>query len=184
MKTSDKLKEISARLRPLLDQQHGCLQTEIIPALAKKGIVLKSYRELSKAERKRANDYFNENVFPILTPQAVDPGHPFPYISNLSLNLGVAVGPSKMKRGLRPSVGLSGVRFARVKLPASLPRLVPVDEKGTKFTFLGSLIEANTDMLFPKLRLSDCHLFRVTRDADFEIKEDEASDLLHTMQEH
>jgi polyphosphate kinase len=72
-----------------------------------------------------------------------------------------------MKRGLRPSIGLSGVRFARVKLPASLPRLVPVD-----------------DMLFPKLRLSDCHLFRVTRDADFEIKEDEAGDLLHTMQEH
>jgi polyphosphate kinase len=184
MKTAEQLSEISSRLRPLLVQQMQCLQTEIFPGLASSGIVIKPYRELNRGEKKTAADYFAEKVFPILTPQAVDTGHPFPYLSNLSLNLGVVVGPANLKKGLEPEVGLAGVRFARIKLPPSVPRLVPVDKKGARFTFLGSLIAANTDVLFPKMRLSNCHLFRVTRDADFEIKEDEAGDLLHTMQQH
>src|SRR5215510_13819655 len=74
-------------------------------------------------------------------------------------------------------------RFARIKLPPIVPKLVPVDDKGT-FTFLGSLIAANIDTLFPGMKTGKCHLFRVTRDADFEIKEDEASDLMRTMQQH
>ena len=184
MKPDQQLKEISNRLRPLLALQTQCLQTDILPALAAQGIVIRPYRELSKREKKVAADYFQENVFPILTPQAVDPGHPFPYISNLSLNIGVMVAPPEVKKGAEPSGSLMGARFARIKLPPSVPRLIPVDEKGGHFTFLGSVIAANKETLFPGMRTGKCHLFRITRDADFEIMEDEAGDLLRTMQQH
>lgn len=180
---AEQLKEIRAKLKPLLDLQMRCLKEEILPALAANDIVIRRYAELSNRERKTANNYFLHNVFPILTPQAVDPGHPFPYVSNLSLNLGVMVAPQQGKR--RDSSGEpKGARFARIKLPPLVPRLVPVDDKGDTFTFLGSLVAANIETLFPNMRTGKCHLFRVTRDADFEIKEDEASDLLRTMQQH
>jgi polyphosphate kinase len=180
MRPAEQLKEISDRLRPLLTLQSQCLQTQILPALAEHDIVIRPYNELNKREKKIANTYFLENVFPILTPQAVDPGHPFPYLSNLSLNLGLMVAPSKTKKG-GPA---AEARFARIKLPPRVPRLVPVDETGSRFTFLGNLISANTEALFPGMRAGKCHLFRITRDADFEIKEAEAGDLLRTMQQY
>jgi len=181
MSPAEQLKAIRAKLKPMLDQQMSCLKQQVLPALAEQHIVIRRYRDLSKREKKVADTYFFENVFPILTPQAVDPGHPFPYVSNLSLNLGVMVEPQQAKKK-GDSTG-SPARFARVKLPPIVPKLVPVDDKGT-FTFLGSLIAANIQTLFPGMRTGKCHLFRVTRDADFEIKEDEASDLLRTMQQH
>jgi polyphosphate kinase len=184
MKPDQQLKEISARLRPLLDLQTKCLQSDVLPALAAKGIVLRRYRELSHREKKVAAHYFEENIFPILTPQAVDPGHPFPYISNLSLNIGVIVAPPDLKKGPEPTVGMAGAKFARIKLPPSVPRLIPVDDRGDHFTLLGSVIAANKETLFPGMRTGKCHLFRITRDADFEIMEDEAGDLLRTMQQH
>jgi polyphosphate kinase len=184
MKPAEQLKEISTRLRPLLDMQTKCLQADILPALSANGIIIRPYGELSKREKKVANDYFLENVFPILTPQAVDPGHPFPYISNLSLNIGVMVAPPELKKGVEPAVSPKAARFARIKLPPSVPRLIPLDEKGCRFTFLGSVIAANRELLFPRMRIGKCHLFRITRDADFDIKEDEAGDLLRTMQQH
>ena len=180
---ADQLKAIRAKLKPLLETQMKCLKEQIIPALTSADIVIRRYVELSKRERKHADSYFLQNVFPILTPQAVDPGHPFPYVSNLSLNLGVMVASPSSKRG-DPSGILKGARFARIKLPPMVPRLIPIDEKEYAFTFLGSLVTANIETLFPKMRTGKCHLFRVTRDADFEIKEDEASDLLRTMQQH
>src|SRR5262249_35587901 len=151
-----------------------------LPALAEEGIVIKHYRELRTRERRIADDYFAEHIFPILTPQAVDPGHPFPYISNLSLNMGVMVGPGD---GKSPDSDVRGVgsRFARIKLPPSVPRLIPVDERGVKFTLLGSVVAANLESLFPKMKVGKPHLFRITRDADFEIREDEAGDLMRTM---
>ena len=179
----EQLKAIRAKLKPLLDLQMKCLKEDVIPSLAASDIVIRRYGDLSKREKKTANTYFLHNVFPILTPQAVDPGHPFPYVSNLSLNLGVMVAPSQSKRS-EVTGAIPGVRFARIKLPPMLPRLIPIDEKETAFTFLGSLVAANIEMLFPKMRTGKCHLFRVTRDADFEIKEDEASDLLRAMQQH
>ena len=183
MTPKDQLKEISTRLRPLIDLQTKCLETQIIPGLEAQGVQIRSYRDLKRREKKIADDYFLENVFPILTPQAVDPGHPFPYVSNLSLNLCLMVAPPET--GKAATAGdESGARFARIKLPPIVPRLVPLDPKGTKYTFLGSLIAANTETLFPRMRTGQCHLFRVTRDADFEIKEDEAGDLLRTMQQH
>ena len=180
---AEQLKEIRAKLKPLLDLQMRCLKEEIIPALAANDIVIRRYADLSKRERKTADNYFLHNVFPILTPQAVDPGHPFPYVSNLSLNLGVMVAPPPGKRS-ELSGTVKNARFARIKLPPLVPKLVPIDDKGNTFTFLGSLVAANIETLFPNMRTGKCHLFRVTRDADFEIKEDEASDLLRTMQQH
>lgn len=184
MTPAEQLKQISKTLRPILELQTRCLQTEILPALAANGIVIKSYHELNRREKRAANEYFMASIFPILTPQAVDPGHPFPYISNLSLNLGVMVGPPSTSKSAEPAVRIAGARFARIKLPASVPRLVPVDEKGMRFTLLGSVIAANLEALFPGMRIAKPHLFRITRDADFEIKEDEAGDLLRTMQQH
>ncbi len=180
---SEQLKAIRTALKPLLDQQMRCLKEEIIPALTASDIVITRYADLSKRARKNVDNYFLHNVFPILTPQAVDPGHPFPYLSNLSLNRGVMVAPLPTKRS-DPANPLKEARFARIKLPPMVPRLIPIDDKGNTFTFLGSLVAANIQTLFPNMRTGKCHLFRVTRDADFEIKEDEASDLLRTMQQH
>jgi polyphosphate kinase len=184
MTPAEQLKEISARLRPMLETQMRCLKEEILPRLEQSGVRIASYKNLNKQERATADAYFMENVFPILTPQAVDPGHPFPYVSNLSLNLGLMV---ESGAGGRVAAGSdapqAGKRFARIKLPPVVPRLVPVDESGTKFTFLGSIIAANADALFPEMRHGKSHLFRVTRDADIEIREDEAGDLLRTVQQ-
>jgi len=177
----EQLKEIRARVRPMVETQMRCLRTDVLPKLAQAGIVIRPYDQLNRREKKIADNYFAENVFPILTPQAVDPGHPFPYVSNLSLNLGLMVAPQR-KKGADAAV--RSPRFARVKLPPIVPKLVPIDEQGTSFTFLGSLIAANIGALFPHMKTSHCYLFRVTRDADHDIKEDEASDLLRTMQQH
>ena len=179
----EQLRAIRTKLSPLLQVQMNCLQQQVLPALAEEGIVIRRYRDLPKREKKIADNYFLENVFPILTPQAVDPGHPFPYVSNLSLNLGVMVSPQMNKNG-KSHAPFAEARFARIKIPPVVPKLIPIDERGGTFTFLGSLIAANIEMLFPGMRTGKCHLFRVTRDADFEIKEDEAGDLLRTMQQH
>ncbi|HEX8424356.1 MAG TPA: polyphosphate kinase 1 [Pyrinomonadaceae bacterium] len=160
-----------------------CQQEEVLPQLASHGIVITSYKDLGKRERQAADAYFNESVFPILTPQAVDPGHPFPYVSNLSLNLGLMVEPGAGHRETEAAPRHNGKRFARIKLPPIVPRLVPVDDSSTKFTFLGSLIAANVGALFPEMQHGKSHLFRVTRDADIEIREDEAGDLLRSMQQ-
>jgi polyphosphate kinase len=184
MTPSEQLKEISKHVRPLIDMQTRCLEDQILPALEAEGVLIRPYRELKRREKKIADDYFLEHVFPILTPQAVDPGHPFPYVSNLSLNLCLMVSAPEKVKGSESPATTSGARFARIKLPPIVPRLVPVDQKGMRFTFLGSLIAANAHTLFPMMRTGKCYLFRVTRDADFEIKEDEAGDLLRTMQQH
>ena len=135
------------------------------------------------AQREAASAHFRRNVLPVLTPLAVDPGHPFPFLSNLSMNLAVEV--------KNPETGET--KFARVKVPQALPRLLPLREivEGKKkvrpekaeFLLLESLIQANLGELFPGLEIVSSHLFRVTRDADIEIQEDEASDLLATIEQ-
>ena len=175
------LKLINERLRPMVEKQVSCFKEDLLPALATHGIIVTSYRALADRERRSMNRYFIENVFPVLTPQAVDPSHPFPYISNLSLNLGVMIEPSG-----DAEAGANGVppRFARVKVPPLVPRLVPVSEgKNTEFIFLEELIAANIEVLFPGMRVSELHPFRVTRDADIEIREDEANDLLQAVEQ-
>ncbi len=175
------LKGISERLRPMIDEQVECLNQEIIPELARQSIVYTPYRALSDRERRALNSYFLENVFPVLTPQAVDPSHPFPYISNLSLNLGVMLEPVEKQEGDAPGLAAEP-RFARVKVPPIVPRLVPIGDSLSEFTLLEELIAANLDALFPGMRIGECHAFRVTRDADIEIREDEANDLLQLVE--
>jgi polyphosphate kinase len=173
------LKLINEGLRPMLAEQVRCLKEELLVELASKGIVLSAYRTLSDRERRALNNYFIENVFPVLTPQAVDPSHPFPYISNLSLNLGVMIAPNSSETPVRNG---SEPRFARVKVPPLVPRLVPVGDSSTEFVLLEELIAANIEVLFPGMRATEMHPFRVTRDADIEIREDEANDLLKAIE--
>lgn len=175
------LRLIAEKLRPIVAEQMQCLKQEILPELSGHGIVITPYRALSDRERRSLNAYFLENVFPVLTPQAVDPSHPFPYMSNLSLNLGVMIEPSE--EAMSSASGGSGPRFARVKVPPIVPRLVPVGDSGSEFTLLEELIGANINVLFPGMRVGEFHLFRVTRDADIEIREDEANDLLRVMEQ-
>jgi polyphosphate kinase len=123
----------------------------------------------------RVDDYFTRNVFPVLTPMAVDPAHPFPYISGLSLNLGLMVQVPN-----EPSASNAEPRFVRLKVPPVLPGLVPVGE--SRFVLLSEVIAANRGSLFPGMQASPAYEFRVTRDADIEVREDEADDLLHALE--
>src|ERR1044071_7271785 len=118
------LKLISERLRPMIADQMNCLRDELLPELGAQGISLTPYRALSDRERRALNAYFLENVFPVLTPQAVDPSHPFPYISNLRLNRGVMIEASE--EASSAGAGARGSLFSRVKVPPIVPRLVPV----------------------------------------------------------
>src|SRR5262245_29516340 len=127
------LKLISERLRPLLKRQTDCLLHEILHGLEELGVRLVEYNDLSADNRHDVDQFFLERVFPVLTPLAVDPGHPFPYISNISLNLGVLLEPSGSIRG-EP-------RFARVKIPANVPRLVPANGN-SQFVLLEQLVAA------------------------------------------
>ena len=177
---SAQLKTIAERLRPLLTEQMHCLKDDILPELASHGISIVPYRALSDRERRSLNGYFIQNVFPVLTPQAVDPSHPFPYISNLSLNLGVMI---ESTEGAEDSPLRSGPRFARIKVPPIVRRLVPVGDSGAEFVLLEELIAANINFLFPGMKIGEFHPFRVIRDADIEIQDDEANDLLRMMEQ-
>ena len=172
---AEQLKVIRQRVLPLGEEHTRCLREEVLPGLKKAGVVIAPYDSLSKSEKRRLADYFKKNVFLILTPQAVDPSHPFPYMSNLSLNIGLTV---EHDRTVEDPDDEATVRFVRIKVPPLTPRLVPVNEGGLKFTLLEELIEANIHSLFASMRLSKGHLFRVTRDADVEIRDDKAADLL------
>lgn len=178
----EQLKKIRDRLRPMLAEQMMCLRDEILPQLAAHGISITPYDQLNFEEQSRLNNYFMDHIFPVLTPQAVDASHPFPYISNLSLNLGLTLVPEEeFVDG--SDVSSQEVRFARIKLPPNVSRLIPANDTGLKFALLGETIAANVDTLFPGMKVIDCHLFRVTRDADIELREDEAGDLLRTMEQ-
>ena len=174
---SEQLVEIYNRLKPMRARQVSYLKETVFPALAAGGITIEPYAGLNLKEKKVLDKYFRNNLFPILTPQSVDASHPFPYISNLSLNLGVFVEPNRasMQTNLRHL--FKQKRFTRIKLPATSPRLVPIDEKKGRFALIEEVISANVHELFPNMKTSEAFLFRVTRDADIEIREDEATAL-------
>ncbi len=153
------------------------------PNLKKNGIHLLKFDDLKAKQKKNVNRYFEQELFPVLTPLAFDPGHPFPHISNLSLNLAVVVRDPKEGK----------THFARVKVPDTLPRLVPlnpldpdelIQPKVQKFVWLEDVIIANLGRLFPGMEIEEAHPFRVTRNTDIELQEDEADDLLATMEEN
>ena len=182
MRQLEQLREIRERLLPLFAEQMRCLREDILPGLAEQGISVVQYNTLSLPERQHLRDFFKRQVHPVLTPQAVDQGHPFPYISSLSLNLALTVEPLPEHGITRSLTGKVEPRFARIKLPPLVPRLVPADDSNTKFVFLEDLIAANLESLFPRMRVRDCHAFRVTRDADVDVREEEANDLLSMME--
>ncbi|HEX7312545.1 MAG TPA: polyphosphate kinase 1 [Pyrinomonadaceae bacterium] len=178
----EQLREIRARLLPLFAEQMRCLREDVLPGLAEQGVRIVQYNTLSLPERQQLREFYKRQVHPVLTPQAVDQGHPFPYISNLSLNLALTVEPLPEHGITRSLTGKVDPRFARIKVPALVPRLVPVDDTNTKFVMLEDLIAANLESLFPRMRVRDCHAFRVTRDADVDVREEEANDLLSMME--
>jgi polyphosphate kinase len=173
MTPEDQLRSISAVVRELVDQHRRALEQEVLPALATNGLTLhQRLAELSPADRNHLDTYFHANVFPVLTPLAVDPGHPFPYISNLSLSLAVV---------LRGADGEE--HFARVKVPKILPRWVPLPT-ANHFIPLEAVISANLEALFPGIEILGCYTFRITRNTDLQIDNgDEAEDLLSLIQE-
>lgn len=150
--------------------------------LGEEGIRVLNYDELKAGKRQRLREYFEREIYPVLTPLAFDPGHPFPHISNLSINLAVLIRD--------PTSGET--HFARVKVPSTLPRLVPLKpldpddllpRTGQKFVWLEQVIAENLDSLFPGMEIVAAHPFRVTRNTDMEIQEEEADDLLLTIEE-
>ena len=178
----EQLAAIRARVLPLMEEQTRCLRDEVLPELESHGIVIASYDTLSDEEKNNLAEYFKKNIFLVLTPQAVDPARPFPYISNLSLNIGLTVENSPEETFAGTPMG-NEVRFVRIKVPPVVPRLIPVGQDQTKFALVEDVIEANLHSLFPRMRLSKGHLFRVTRDADVEIRDDKAADLLALIKE-
>jgi polyphosphate kinase len=169
------MRQISERLPPLLEVQTRCLLKQILPGLEQYGVRIIPYNKLNKEQREELRLFFNERVFPVLTPLSVDLSHPFPHISNNSMNLATLVEPEIPEDGEEP-------RFARVKVPPNVPRLIPVNGEGYCFVLLEEVITAHIDMLFPGMRILECRPFRITRDADIEIEEDEAADLLKTVE--
>jgi polyphosphate kinase len=166
--------EISKKTQELIARQTKCFQTDILPKLAQNGIEITDWESLTEDEKSYINKIFTNKIFPVLTPLAVDPSHPFPYISGLSLNLAVLVKQPETNEEL----------FARVKVPASLPRFIETAEfAGTKFIPLEKVIIANLHQLFPGMEIEDYYTFRITRNADLELEEEESENLLESMEQ-
>jgi polyphosphate kinase len=167
----EQLAGIRAEVQPLVREACDLLDKELRPALAAQGIRICDWQELQEGARAHLGQVFEREIFPVLTPLAVDPAHPFPHISNLSLNLAVLV--------LDP--GTRNERFARVKVPALFPRLLPLPD-GVHFVPIEQVVAAHLDALFPGMQILSHHAFRVTRDADIPIEESEAEDLLEALE--
>ncbi len=180
------LQKIEKTLKPMLQQVSNLWKRQLVPELKKYKILVTEYDDLSQHEKKILTEDFKKEIYPVLTPLAFDPGRPFPYISNLSLSLAILV---KKPNGEK--------HFARVKVPSILPRLMQIDKIihpnkqvqtngnfSAKFIWLGDLIKANLPLLFPGMEVVEAHRFRITRDTDIELQEDEADDLLRVIEEN
>jgi polyphosphate kinase len=168
------LELIAEKTADLVARHAGCFVDDVVPRLVAADIHLIRWAELPVPERERLRTYFREHIFPVLTPLAVDPAHPFPYISSRSLNLAVA---------LRDPDGGPEL-FARVKVPNNVPRFVRVEREtpGMRFLPLEDLIAAHLNQLFPGMTVVECHLFRITRNAEVEVDEDRDEDLLQALE--
>ena len=182
MTAVEQLREINRRLRPMLKKQSLFLQQNVLPALAAAGVTIEPYTDLTAKERRRLDKYFRDNLFPILTPQSVDSSHPFPYVSNLSLNLGLFIEPDRSHTRKDLKHLFKQKRFTRIKLPANVPRLIKIGSKENRYALLEDVVAANVAYLFPNMKVGPTYLFRVTRDADIELREDEAGDLMRTLE--
>jgi polyphosphate kinase len=183
MSPSAQLVAIRREVNRLMEAAHQCLYRDLLPALAEEGVHIVDYSELNPRQLRACKQYFTETIFPVLTPLAFDPGRPFPHISNLSLNLAVSIRD-----------GSGAGRFARVKVPDTLPALVSLTRphkastrawtrRKETYVWIEQVIAANLDALFPGMQVIDAQPFHVTRDAEIAIKELEAEDLLDTIEE-
>ncbi|PSO51390.1 MAG: polyphosphate kinase 1 [Cyanobacteria bacterium SW_9_44_58] len=180
---SQQLTAISERLRPMIKKQNEHFEQVLRGLLEEQGIYLLNYFDLNVEQRTYLQNFYENHVFPVLTPLAVDPGHPFPYISNLSLNLAVVIREPDTDNEL----------FARIKVPKVLPRFVQLpkelgvfDQQGKPVIWTGvpleQIISHNLEALFPGMTIQECYAFRITRNADIAVEEDEADDLLSAIQ--
>ena len=167
------MSEISKKTQSLIQRQSECFQNDVRIKLAEVGISFIKWKEQDDEEKKYINQIFTDRIFPVLTPLAVDPAHPFPYISGLSLNLAVLVKKPDTHEEL----------FARVKVPSSLPRFIQTKEfASTRFITIEQVIIANLHKLFPGMEIEDYYTFRLTRNADLELEEEESENLLVSME--
>jgi polyphosphate kinase len=175
MMPQEQLAAISARAHKLVDAQYRCWN-QLVPLLAREGVMLVKPADLAPEELANLDAMFKNDIFPVLTPIAIDPGHPFPHVRNKSLNLGVMF--ARENELLEPGFGV-------VQVPGMLPRIMPVKRAGARsaFVLLEDLIARHVNQIFPVLRLRGTYSFRVTRNWDLEIDEEEAEDLLLTIQQ-
>ena len=167
------LKIVLQRTEELVNIQAERFRDVLVPELREQGIEFLKIAELSDSERSNLKDYYNKRIFPVLTPLVVDPSHPFPYISGLSLNIGVNIESSEDQ----------DISFARVKVPSNLPRFIRTsDTSSFRFVLIDELIAEHLSELFPGVTLKDHFFFRVTRNQDLDLDEDETDDILETME--
>ena len=175
---SEQLTAVRNGVHRLMETTHAYLLETLIPALAQEGVHIVNYDDLSKRDRDRMAAVFEADIFPMLTPLAVDSAHPFPHISNLSLNLAVLIQDDQ-----------GNERFARLKVPGTISRMMPVSQdivggkRRETYVWVEQVIAANLPTLFPGMKVLAAHPFRITRNADMVIQELEADDLLETMEE-
>jgi polyphosphate kinase len=182
----EQLQKIEKCIKPMLKQVFDLWLNKVVPELRNNNIDICDYSDLTGDVQNKLTEYFKKEIYPVLTPLAFDPGRPFPYISNLSLSLAILV---------RKPNGEN--HFARVKVPSILPRLLRIDpiinpgkkiqtngNFSARFIWLGDLIRANLNLLFPGMEIVEAHRFRITRDTDIELQEDEADDLLNVIEEN
>ncbi len=173
----EQLRRINERTQQIADRHAHVFLNSVRPSLADEGIVIVTWADLDEDERSRLSTYFHEQVFPVLTPLAVDPAHPFPFVSGLSLNLAVTV--------KHPDDG--GQHFARIKVPDNVDRFVELSPREgssdvVRFLPMEALIAVYLPVLFPGLEIVEHHAFRITRNADFEVEEDRDEDLLQALE--
>lgn len=174
MPPREQVDRISQTVRQLMADGYNCLREQLLPALEKEGIFLRGPKDLTDDQRKRLTELFRREIFPVLTPLAIDQGHPFPHLLNKSLNLAVILQRPKTPDKL----------FAVVQVPAVLPRFVPLpSDKGSVFTTLETVIRLHLHELFPGMQIQRANVFRVSRNSEYEIDDDEVEDLLKTIEE-
>lgn len=183
MPPREQLDRIATKVRQLLADGYRCLREELLPALEKEGIVLRTAKDLTDEQRKHLTDVFRREIFPVLTPLAIDQGHPFPHLLNKSQNLAVLLQRPRTQDRL----------FAVVQVPAVLPRFVPLPDssaspekagpKGVSLIALETVIRLHLPDLFPGMQIEHATLFRVTRNSEYEIDDDEVEDLIKTIEE-
>lgn len=181
---SQVLFEMRRRLIDLTERQAECLTGDVLPVLRRKGVEIADFDQLDKAEAAAVDIYFENHIRPVLTAQAVDPSHPFPYITNGSLNIGLFIRPVLPAKVAKTLADDHENFFVVIEVPAFLPRFVPVEGTTTKYVLIEQVIRANITKITPNARQQDCHAFRLTRDAAIELRESEAVDLVETMKQN